>query len=52
MIGNDAFAGRYKVEALPMTFLIDRQGRIAADYTGLLDRARCEKEIRRLLDER
>ena len=51
MIGSNDFADQYKVAALPMTFLIDRQGRIAAEHTGLLDRAQFEKEIRRLLDE-
>ena len=51
VIGNDALAARYRVDALPMTFLIDRAGNIAAQYSGLVDRERCESEIRTLLRE-
>jgi thiol-disulfide isomerase/thioredoxin len=52
IIGNDAFAARYHVEAMPATFLIDRRGKITAEYSGLVDRDRCESEIRTLLKER
>jgi len=51
VIGSDAFAARYHVETLPMTLLIDRQGKIAVTYSGLVDRDRCESEIRALLKE-
>lgn len=36
---------------LPVTLLIDRQGRIAATHSGVVDRARFEKQIQQLLEE-
>ena len=36
---------------LPTTWLIDRNGRVAAEHIGLVDRASIEAEIRLLLDE-
>lgn len=42
----------YPVKNLPATFLIDRKGRIAAVYTGLVDRADVEDNLRSLLRER
>jgi cytochrome c biogenesis protein CcmG/thiol:disulfide interchange protein DsbE len=38
------------VEALPVSFLIDREGRIAATHVGLVTKKTYEDEIRRLLD--
>jgi peroxiredoxin len=38
------------VEALPVSFLIDREGRIANTHVGLVTRKTYEDEIRRLLD--
>lgn len=37
------------IEALPTTFLIGRDGKIAAIHTGLIPKAQYEKEIRDLL---
>lgn len=37
--------------ALPTTLLIDRAGRVAAIYTGLVEKGICEKELRKLLAE-
>ncbi len=51
MIGNGTFIARYRLEALPTTLLIDRQGKVAVTHVGLLDRARFDREIRALLDE-
>ncbi len=39
------------VNILPTTWLIDRQGRMAAVHVGLVDRSTIELEIRQLLDE-
>ena len=39
-----------KIEALPMTYLIDRQGRIAGTHNNLADKAVYETWIRKLLD--
>jgi len=50
VLGNADLARRYGgVEALPLTMLIDRDGKIAASYTGVVDKAACETEIRALL---
>ena len=48
-IGDEALAKRYGVESLPMTLLIDRDGRIAASHVGVVDRAAFESEIRSVL---
>jgi len=34
-----------------MTYLIDRSGKIAATYVGLVDRGNCENVISRLLEK-
>ena len=53
LVGGDQVANLYGgVTALPMTFLIDRHGRIAASHAGLLDRARLEPLLETLLAER
>jgi hypothetical protein len=50
VVGNDGLARLYGgVEALPLTLLIDRGGRIASSYTGVVDKEVCENEIRALL---
>ena len=52
VLGNDATATRYGLAGMPDTFLIDRQGRLAATYTGMVDRDNIEKNIQALLAER
>ena len=49
VIGNDALAKQYGVESMPMTLLVDRKGRLAASYIGLVDKDIFEKELIRLL---
>jgi peroxiredoxin len=50
VIGNDATAAAYGgVDALPTTFLIDREGRIAARHVGLASRGDFENGIQELL---
>lgn len=50
VIGDDALARKYGgLDALPTTFLIDKEGRIAASHAGLVGRAAYEKEIAQLL---
>ena len=44
-------AGEYAVAGLPLTLLVDRQGRIAASHLGLIDRDAWEAEIQRVLGE-
>ncbi len=50
LIGDDKTAQLYGgVDALPTTFLIDREGRIAAVHVGLVDRKEFENGIEELL---
>jgi peroxiredoxin len=50
LIGNDHTAQLYGgVDALPTTFLIDREGKIAAVHVGLVDRKDFENGISELL---
>ncbi|HKD18123.1 MAG TPA: TlpA disulfide reductase family protein [Thermoanaerobaculia bacterium] len=51
VIADAALASAYGLGAMPMTVLIDRQGRIAATYTGVIDRAACDRAIQSLLRE-
>ena len=52
LMGDDGITKRYSVNALPVTYLIDRNGRIAATYVGIVDRANIEANIKTLLAER
>jgi thiol-disulfide isomerase/thioredoxin len=49
VLGNDDTAKKYDVDAMPVSRLIDRKGRIAAAYTGLVDRANIEGNIKQML---
>jgi peroxiredoxin len=50
VIGTEQLAQKYGgVEAMPLTYLIDRQGKIAATHVGLAGKQALEEEIRRLL---
>lgn len=51
VIGNNEIANRYRLSAMPMTLLLDRQGRIAFSHTGIVERAPFERQIVRLLTE-
>jgi peroxiredoxin len=50
-VDSDKLTKRYGVEALPMTLLIDRDGKIAVTHIGLVDKGACEGEIRTLLQD-
>ena len=52
LMGDDGITKRYSVNALPVTYLIDRRGRIAATYVGIVDRTNIEANIQTLLAER
>jgi peroxiredoxin len=49
VLGDQPAAKRYGIESMPDTFLIDRQGRLAAAYTGLVDKDDVEANLRTLL---
>jgi peroxiredoxin len=51
-VGTDAIGSRFGVTQLPLTLLIDRQGRIAVAHAGIVDHARFESDIQQLLIER
>jgi cytochrome c biogenesis protein CcmG/thiol:disulfide interchange protein DsbE len=51
VIGNDTTAEMYGgVESLPTTFLIDREGKIAAIHIGLASRRIFEDDVAQILD--
>jgi cytochrome c biogenesis protein CcmG/thiol:disulfide interchange protein DsbE len=53
VVGNDETASKYGgIEALPTTFFIDRNGKIAAVHQGLVGRKEFDDGIRELLEER
>lgn len=51
IIGNDAVAKQYHLTAMPLTLLIDRNGRIAVSHAGVVNRVDFENAIQRLLGE-
>jgi peroxiredoxin len=50
VIGTEDLARQYGVTEMPMTLLIDRNGKIAASHSGVVDPSAWESEIRRLLE--
>ena len=52
VLGDHDVADRFGLASLPITLLIDRNGKIAAKHFGLVDKADVENEIRKLLKER
>jgi peroxiredoxin len=52
VIATEDLSGKYGgIENLPTTFVIDRQGRIAAAHVGLVSKSRYQNDILNLLDE-
>jgi len=51
VLGDDKICKVYAVEALPLTLLIDREGRIAASHEGVLNKEAGEDEIKMLIQE-
>src|SRR6202165_1677191 len=53
VIGSQDLASRYGgLPSLPMTLLIDRDGKIAESHAGMVDKGAFEKKIKALLQER
>jgi peroxiredoxin len=52
VLGDDPTAKKYGIESMPDTFLIDRHGRIAAAYAGLVDKDDVEANLRTMLSQR
>jgi len=51
VLGDAAFGKRYGITALPVTLLIDREGRIADSHAGMVVKGAWEEEIQTLLRE-
>ncbi len=51
VLGDNPTAKKYGIENMPDTFLIDRHGRIAAAYVGLVDKDNVEENIRAMLSQ-
>ncbi len=52
LMGDDEVTKLYDIEALPLTHLIDANGRIAATYVGVVDKNDIEANIKALLRDR
>ncbi|MBC8166150.1 MAG: TlpA family protein disulfide reductase [Bryobacteraceae bacterium] len=52
LLDDGQSARRFAIKNMPMALLIDRNGRIAAKYVGLVDREDVERNIMTLLNER
>jgi len=52
VLGNDDVAKVYGIQSMPDTFLIDREGRIAAAYKGMVDKHNVDGNLRAILAER
>jgi cytochrome c biogenesis protein CcmG/thiol:disulfide interchange protein DsbE len=51
VVGTEELSGQYGVSELPVTLLIDRDGKIADAHTGMVERDAFDKEIQALLKE-
>jgi len=51
LMADDAVLTAYSTQALPATFLIDKSGRIAASYIGVVNKDDVESNIKKLLLE-
>src|SRR5436305_1538884 len=49
VIGSDSLAKQYNLTSMPMTLFIDREGRIAVSYKGIVVKVGWENKIRSLL---
>lgn len=49
VIGNDDLSKKYDLTAMPMTLLIDRDGKIATWHSGVVNKDSFEKNIQMLL---
>jgi peroxiredoxin len=52
LMADEATSKAYHVEVMPATWLIDKKGRVAARYIGIVDKADVEANFKLLLAER
>jgi peroxiredoxin len=50
-IGTDALGDKFGLKEMPLTLLIDRNGRIAVSHAGIVNRISFEKDIEKLLQQ-
>lgn len=51
VIGDEALGKQFGLKGMPLTVLVDREGRIADVHPGVVKKAEAEKHIRTLLNE-
>jgi len=51
LMGDAMLITSYKMGAVPASYLIDKQGRIAATYAGVVDKSDVDANIKKLLAE-
>jgi len=51
VMGDSLVTTAYDIKALPLTYLVDAKGRVAARYSGVVERANLEANIKALLAE-
>jgi peroxiredoxin len=51
LMGDDPVSKLYDIQAMPATWLIDKRGRVAAIYVGIVDKNDVESNIKTLLRE-
>jgi thioredoxin-related protein len=49
VIGSDSLAERFGLTSMPLTLLIDKEGRIAVSHSGVVNKADFEHHIQMLL---
>lgn len=52
LMGDSSTVDAYGFQSYPATYLLDKSGRIAATYEGIVDKADVEANVKRLLSER
>jgi peroxiredoxin len=51
VLGNDYLVPQFGLKTIPVTWLIDREGRVAVAHVGMVDKASFEGNIQKLLQE-
>ena len=51
VMGDSQVTTAYNITALPLTYLIDKSGRVAATYLGVVERNNLEANVKALLAE-
>jgi peroxiredoxin len=52
LMGDSVVVNLYGINALPASFIIDKSGRIAAKYVGIVDKDNAEANVRTLLRDK